>query len=69
MRSAYWHRRRDTPKAPNDSALAARAAKPIAPIVYALGNVPWSVCHIAVPIIQSPNRPMVVPLANAAMAR
>ena len=42
---------------PNDIALAARAAKPIAPIVYAFGNVPWSACHIAVPIIQNPNRP------------
>ena len=54
---------------PNAAALAAQAATPTAPIVKALGKVPCAACQRTVAITHRPNKPIVAPLASAAMAR
>src|SRR5215471_1696077 len=54
---------------PNEAALAAKAAKPTAPMVKALGKVPCAACQRTVPITHRPTKPIVPPLARAAMAR
>ena len=61
--SRYAHNRA------NDIALARSAATPTAPMVKASGTVSCQACQAVTPITHNPNRPMVEPLAKAAMAR
>ena len=67
--SACWHRRRDTPTADQRSRVGGQCREATTPIVTALGSVSCSMCQITVPMIQRPNKPIVTPLANAAVAR